>query len=237
MAATGACAGFGAIWGSSLATAATMAQVALPEPRSHGYSGRLSTGTLAAAGTLGILILPSVPLAIYAVLTQESIGKLFVAAVISGVTMLGYMLVIRVLVTLGPQAGPASECHSWDERLKVTVTVSVLPAVGVFVIVIVGIYGGWATPTEAASIGAAACGILTVTTGGMRWTGIRASLIGTAHTTAMIYLVLLGADLLNSGLTLTQLPPENSRVGSGAAACRRCWCCSRCCWCTCCSAA
>ena len=206
MAATGACAGFGAICGSSLATAATMAQVALPELKSHGYSGRLSTGTLAAAGTLGIMIPPSVPLVIYAVLTQESIGKLFMAAVIPGlIAMTGYMVVIKILVTLNPAAGPASEKHSWAERL--TATIAVLPVMGVFAVVIVGIYGGWANPTEAASIGAAACGILAIL-GGMRWKGVKASLIGTAHATAMIFLVLLGADLLNSGLALTQLPTE-----------------------------
>lgn len=207
MASTGACAGFGAICGSSLATAATMAQVALPELKAHGYSGRLSTGTLAAAGTLGIMIPPSVPLVIYAVLTQESIGKLFMAAVVPGlIAMTGYMLVIKLLVTLDPKAGPASERHSWAERLKATI--AVLPVMGVFAVVIVGIYGGWANPTEAASIGAAACGVLAVITGGMRWAGIKKSLIGTAHATAMIFLVLLGADLLNSGLALTQLPTE-----------------------------
>jgi len=207
MAATGACAGFGAICGSSLATAATMGQVALPELRAHGYSGRLSTGTLAAAGTLGILIPPSVPLVIYAVLTQESIGKLFMAAVIPGlIAMTGYMLVIRLLVTLDPSAGPATAKVSWPERLSACM--AVLPVLGVFLVVIIGIYGGWANPTEAASIGAAACGILAVATGGMRWPGLRASLIGTAHATGMIFLILLGADLLNSGLALTQLPVE-----------------------------
>ena len=207
MAATGACAGFGAICGSSLATAATMGQVALPELKAHGYSGRLATGTLAAAGTLGIMIPPSVPLVIYAVLTQESIGKLFMAAVIPGlIAMIGYMVVIKIVVTLDPKAGPASAKSTWAERLKATL--AVLPVMGVFAVVIVGIYGGWANPTEAASIGAAACGVLAVLTGGMRWKGIRTSLIGTAHATAMIFLVLLGADLLNSGLALTQLPTE-----------------------------
>lgn len=206
MASTGACAGFGAICGSSLATAATMAQVALPELKAHGYSGRLATGTLAAAGTLGIMIPPSVPLVIYAVLTQESIGKLFMAAVIPGlIAMLGYMLVIRIIVTLDPKAGPAGEKHSWADRASATL--AVLPVMGVFAVVIVGIYGGWANPTEAASIGAAACGALAIW-GGMRWAGIKASLLGTAHATAMIFLVLLGADLLNSGLALTQLPVE-----------------------------
>jgi tripartite ATP-independent transporter DctM subunit len=207
MAATGACAGFGAICGSSLATAATMAQVALPELRAHGYSGRLATGTLAAAGTLGIMIPPSVPLVIYAVLTQESIGKLFVAAVIPGlIAMLGYMLVIRLVVTLDPKAGPAAARVPWPER--VSALIGVVPVLLVFVVVIVGIYGGWANPTEAASIGAAACGVLAVVKGGLRWPGIRQSLIGTAHATAMIFLVLLGADLLNSALAITQLPTE-----------------------------
>lgn len=207
MAATGACAGFGAICGSSLATAATMAQVALPELRSHGYSGRLSTGTLAAAGTLGIMIPPSVPLVIYAVLTQESIGKLFMAAVIPGlIAMLGYMAVIRLLVVLDPKAGPAGRRHTWSERFRSTL--AVVPVMGVFAVVIVGIYGGWANPTEAASIGAAACSVLAFLTGGMRWKGFKASLVGTANTTAMIFLVLLGADLLNSALALTQMPAE-----------------------------
>ena len=207
MAATGACAGFGAICGSSLATAATMAQVALPELRAHGYSGRLATGTLAAAGTLGIMIPPSVPLVVYAVLTQESIGKLFVAAVIPGlIATLGYMLVIRIVVSFNPKAGPAADKASWSERVKALV--GVIPVILVFVVVIFGIYGGWANPTEAASIGAAACGLLAIIKGGMRWPGIKASLIGTAHATAMIFLVLLGADLLNSGLALTQLPVE-----------------------------
>jgi tripartite ATP-independent transporter DctM subunit len=207
MAATGACAGFGAICGSSLATAATMGQVALPELRAHGYSGRLATGTLAAAGTLGILIPPSVPLVIYAVLTQESIGKLFMAAVIPGViATLGYMAVIRIQVVLNPSAGPAGPVVSWADRLAAVV--EVLPVVGVFLVVIVGIYDGWANPTEAASIGAAACGVLAVWRGGLRWAGLKLSIIGTAHATAMIYMVLLGADVLNAGLAITQLPVD-----------------------------
>lgn len=215
MAATGACAGFGAICGSSLATAATMGQVALPELQKRGYSGRLATGTLAAAGTLGILIPPSVPLVIYAVLTQESIGKLFVAAVIPGlIAMTGYMLVIRLIVGLDPQAGPAAERQGWTERVRATT--SVIPVVAVFAVVIVGIYGGWANPTEAASIGAAACGFLAVFRGGMRWSGIRTSLVGTAHASAMIFMVLLGADLLNSGLALTQMPTELAQWVKGS---------------------
>jgi C4-dicarboxylate transporter, DctM subunit len=218
MAATGACAGFGAICGSSLATAATMGQVALPELRRHGYSGRLATGTLAAAGTLGILIPPSVPLVIYAVLTQESIGKLFVAAVIPGlIATLGYMIVIRLFVTINPASGAAGERVSWANRMASVV--EVLPVIGVFLVVIVGIYGGWANPTEAASIGAAACSVLAVLRGGMRWPGLRGIIIGTAYAMAMIYMVLLGADVLNAGLAITQLPSElaNWVMGSGLA--------------------
>ena len=207
MAAAAACAGFGAICGSSLATAATMGQVALPELRRHGYSGRLSTGTIAAGGTLGILIPPSVPLVIYAVLTQESIGKLFMAAVIPGlIATLGYMLVIRLVVTLNPKAGPAGERLGFRDRFAALLAVT--PVLAVFVVVIVGIYDGWANPTEAASIGAAACGILAVSKGGLRWDGIKKSILGTAQATAMIFFVLLGADLLNAGLALTQMPVE-----------------------------
>jgi tripartite ATP-independent transporter DctM subunit len=207
MAAVGACAAFGAICGSSLATAATMGQVALPELKRYNYSGSLATGALAAGGTLGIMIPPSVPLVIYAVLTQESIGKLFMAAIIPGLlAMLGYMLVIRIVVTLKPEAGPAGARVPLATALRSLI--GVLPIVLVFVVLIVGIYDGWANPTEAASIGAAACGILAVVTGGMRVEGVVKSLVSTAEATAMIFLVLLGADMLNSGLAITQMPAE-----------------------------
>ncbi|MGB4346134.1 MAG: TRAP transporter large permease [Burkholderiaceae bacterium] len=207
MAAVGACAAFGAICGSSLATAATMGQVALPELKRYRYAGSLATGALAAGGTLGIMIPPSVPLVIYAVLTQESIGKLFMAAIIPGLlAMAGYMLVIRIVVALKPEAGPAGVRVPLAIALRSML--GVLPILLVFLVVIVGIYDGWANPTEAASIGAAACGILAVVTGGMRMQGLVKSLTGTAEATAMIFLVLLGADMLNSGLAITQMPTE-----------------------------
>ena len=202
-----ACAAFGAISGSTVATTATIAQVAYPEMRRINYSGRLATATVAAGGTLGILIPPSVPLIIYAVLTQESIAQLFVAAVIPGIlAVIGYMVVLRIMVAREGGHDQEQAKASTAERIKAFV--NVLPVIGVFTVVIVGIYGGWSNPTEAASIGAAACGILAVIQGGMRWDGIRTSLLGTAETTAMIFLVLLGADLLNSGLALTQMPNE-----------------------------
>ena len=207
MASIGACAGFGAICGSSLATAATMGQVALPELKRFGYSGALATGALAAGGTLGIMIPPSVPLVVYAILTQESIGKLFMAAVLPGlIAMLGYMLVVRIIVTLKPSAGPAGPVVPWPARLRSLFEVT--PVLLVFIVVIVGIYGGWANPTEAAAIGAAACGILAIVSGGMRAQGLIASALGTAQATAMIFLVLLGADMLNTTLALSQMPGE-----------------------------
>ena len=207
MAAVGACAGFGAICGSSLATAATMGQVALPELRRYGYAGSLATGALAAGGTLGIMIPPSVPLIIYAILTQESIGKLFMAAVIPGIlAMLGYMLVIQIIVHRNPEKGPAGARVPWPERIRALLGVG--PVLVVFIVVIVGIYAGWATPTEAAAIGAAACGILGVVTGGMRMKGLIDSVVDMAQATAMIYLVLLGADMLNAALALSQMPAE-----------------------------
>ena len=207
MASVGACAGFGAICGSSLATAATMGHVALPELKRLGYSGSLATGTLAAGGTLGIMIPPSVPLVIYAILTQESIGKLFMAAILPGlIAMVGYMVVIQIMVRLNPGSGPAGPRVGWGERLRSLLVV--LPVLLVFVVVIVGIYGGWANPTEAAAIGAAACGVLAVANGGLRWRGLWNVGLGTAQTTAMIFLVLLGADQLNTALALSQMPTE-----------------------------
>jgi C4-dicarboxylate transporter DctM subunit len=207
MAAIGACAGFGAICGSSVATAATMGQVALPELRRFGYSGSLSTGALAAGGTLGIMIPPSVPLVIYAILTQESIGKLFVAAVLPGaIAMLGYMLIVKIVVSLKPAAGPAGPRAAWRERFRSLL--AVFPVLLVFLVVIVGIYGGWANPTEAAAIGAAACGAIAIANGGLRGRGLLASALGTAQHTAMIFLVLLGADMMNTALALSQMPGE-----------------------------
>ena len=215
IASIGACASFGAICGSSLATAATMGQVALPELKRANYSGALATGAVAAGGTLGIMIPPSIPLVIYAILVEESIGKLFMAAVIPGlIAMVGYMLVVKIYVTLRPNAGPAGAKAGVGEKLRSLL--AVFPVLMVFVVVIVGIYGGWASPAEASAIGAAACGILGVVTGGMRWRGIRDSMLGMAQATAMIYLVLLGADMLNTTLALTQMPAELAQWVKGS---------------------
>ena len=211
IATVGGCAMFGAICGSSLATAATMSQVALPEMRRYGYSASLSTGTLAAGGTLGILIPPSVILVIYAIYTEQSIGHLFLAALVPGViATLGYMIAVAAFVRMSPGSGPAGERYGLAARLRSVR--DVWPVALVFVLVVAGIYLGWFSPTEGAAIGAAAVGLIAVTLGGMRWQGLRRSLFETAEITAMIFLILLGAEIFNAFLALTQMPVELAKL-------------------------
>jgi C4-dicarboxylate transporter DctM subunit len=159
MAAIGACAGFGSICGSSLATAATMGRVALPELRKYGYSGGFSTATLAAGGTLGILIPPSIVLVIYAILTEQNIAKLFLAAFIPGIlAALGYVIAISIYVRLHPDAAGVKAAVPYAERFKALF--DVWPVLLVFALVVGGIYQGWFTPTEGAAVGAAGTGFI-----------------------------------------------------------------------------
>lgn len=205
MAAIGGSAGFGAIAGSSLATAATMAQVALPEMRRYGYSGALATGTVAAGGTLGILIPPSIVLVIYAVLTEQNIAKLFAAAFIPGfLAALGYMLAITVFVRLYPDEGPVGARASYGERFRELVRV--WPVLVIFLLVIGGIYAGVFTPTEAAAVGAFGTGLQALLNRTLTRRALLRTLLNTASATGMIFLIVLGADLLNVFLALTRLP-------------------------------
>lgn len=205
MASIGGCAAFGAICGSSLATAATMGQVALPEMKRYNYSGALATGSLAAGGTLGILIPPSVILVLYALMAEQSIAKMFVAALVPGVlAALGYMVAVAIFVSRNPDDGPAGPRANWAERLgalRETWTLIVI-----FALVIVGMYRGWFTPTEAAAVGAFGTGLLAVLHGGMRLRGIADCLRGTAVTSGMIFLILLGAETFNAFLAQTRTP-------------------------------
>jgi C4-dicarboxylate transporter DctM subunit len=204
MAGVTACAGFGAICGSSLATAATMGQVALPELKAHGYSGRFATAVLSAGGTLGILIPPSVPLVIYAILTEQNIAKLFLAAFIPGIlAAIGYMVVIAIVARVSPKDAPAGDRYSWGQRLQALV--ATWPVMLIFAVVIGGIYGGFFTPTEAASIGTVATAFVAWRSGGLRGKGFLQCMYGTAAATGMIFLILLGADVLNVFLVLTQV--------------------------------
>ena len=202
-----ACGAFGAICGSSVATAATITGVALPEMKRHGYSGRLSTGTLAAGGTLGILIPPSVPLVIYAILTEQNIAKLFMAAFIPGlIAMVGYMVVISIVAHRNPGEAPAGDRFSWVQRLKAVS--ETWPVMLIFAVVIGGIYGGFFTPTEAASIGTVATAAVALTSGGLRGKGFLECVYGAAASTGMIFMILIGADVLNVFLVLTRLNTE-----------------------------
>lgn len=205
MAAVGACAGFGAICGSSLATAATMGQVTLPELRKYGYSGALATATLAAGGTLGILIPPSVILVIYAILTEQNIAKLFVAAFVPGIlAAIGYMIAIAIYVRVNHDAAGHRERTPYRERFEALA--GVWPVMIVFIAVIGGIYTGVFTPTEAAAIGAAGTGIISLLNRGLTRSNFIEAILSTASSTAMIFLIVLGAGALNGFLAMSQLP-------------------------------
>ncbi len=205
MSAVGACAGFGAICGSSIATAATMAQVALPELRRYGYSGALATGTLAAGGTLGVLIPPSIVLVLYAILTEQNIAKLFVAAFIPGIiAAIGYMVTIAIYVRVSPGSAGSRDRAPYSERFRALL--DVWPVLLVFAVVVGGIYLGWFTPTEGAAVGAAGTGLVALLNGGLTWKTLVESILSTAAATAMIFFIVYGAAFFNSFLALSQMP-------------------------------
>ena len=205
MAAVGACAGFGAICGSSLATAATMGKVALPELRRLGYSGALSTGALAAGGTLGILIPPSVILIIYSILTEQNIAKMFLCAFIPGIlAAIGYIIAISIYVRLNNKAGPTRKRVPWKTRFNLFK--NIWHIILIFVVMIGGIYLGLFTPTEGAAIGAAGTGLIAVIKKSFNFDAFIEVIESTAVTTGMIFFVLLGAEFFNSFIALTQLP-------------------------------
>ncbi|MFV1440001.1 MULTISPECIES: TRAP transporter large permease [unclassified Phaeobacter] len=207
MAAIGACAGFGAICGSSLATAATMGRVALPELRNYGYAGGFSTATLAAGGTLGILIPPSVVLVIYAILTEQNIAKLFLAAFIPGIlAAIGYVIAISVYVRVFPGSAGTRPPVPWGERFAALF--HVWPVLLVFGLVVGGIYLGWFTPTEGAAVGALGTGLIAWLNGGLNRETLTDSFMVTARSTAMIFFIVLGAGFYNGFLALTKVPQE-----------------------------
>ncbi|MEI2814508.1 MAG: TRAP transporter large permease [Burkholderiaceae bacterium] len=214
MAAVLASAAFGSICGSSVATAATITSVALPEMKRHGYSGRLATGTLAAGGTLGILIPPSVPLVIYAILAEQNIAKLFAAAMIPGIiAMLGYMAAIAIYVRVVPGQAPLVEDDA--PKLTLAAVLAIIPITLVFFIVFGGIYGGFFTPTEGAAVGAAATFVAALIKREMTVQKFKHCFYATAESAAMIFMIFLGADLMNSALSLTQVPAQLASVVNG----------------------
>ena len=214
MASIGACTAFGAVCGSSVATTATMGRAAFPELRRVGYADRLAAGTLAVGGTLGILIPPSVILIVYAISTEQNIAKLFMAALIPGLMAAAfYMAAVALIVRRHPEAGPAAPGLSRPERWRALALV--WPMLLVAVIVVGGIYGGVFTPTEGAGVGAVATLCVGLVERRLGLKGIKAALLQTAELTAMIFLVLLGAEIFNAFLAFSDLPNAAAEAVGG----------------------
>jgi tripartite ATP-independent transporter DctM subunit len=202
-----ACGGFSAICGSSLATAATMSKVAMPEMRRFGYSDSLATASIAAGGTLGILIPPSVILIIYGIMTEQSIDKLFLAGVIPGLIGIAFYLVaVQWTVIRNPSAGPAGARVGWRERL--IAFKNVWGIVALFTAILGGIYFGIYTTTEAAGIGAAGALLIALFRGMLTWRNLVESLIATIRTTATLFWVLIGAQIFQRFIVRAGMPED-----------------------------
>jgi len=205
------CGGFAAICGSSAATAATMTRVALPEMKKHGYSERLATGVIAAGGTLGVLIPPSIALAVYGLLTQQSVGLLFMAGVVPGIiAIVMYMLVVRAWLAMRPQDAPAGHQAAMRERLSSLTRLG--PIMLLILFVIGGIYGGLFTPTEAGAVGAA--GAIAIVALGRRlsWKNLFSSLAESVRMGAAILLIMAGAVLFGYFLAVTETPQKAAQL-------------------------
>jgi len=202
-----ACAGFGAICGSSIATAATMAKVAYPPMRKFGYSDVLATGVIAGAGTLGIIIPPSTVMVIYGIMTETNIGKLFAAGILPG--LLGAALLcaaVQYITWRDPKAGPPGEKSSWRERLSAVKEVWGVALL--FVVVMGGIYGGVFTATEGASIGATGAFLFALARRSLTWAVLFDILVESARTTAMLFIILIGALIFANFVNFTSMPAD-----------------------------
>ncbi len=202
LAAVTACGGFSAVSGSSLATAATMTRVALPEMQAQGYSPRLAAGSLAAGGTLGIMIPPSIALLLYALMTEQSVATLFIAGIVPGVLAYSlYVLTIMILVWWRPELGGQ---RSTDDTPCAQVLLRAVPVLVLFLLVMGGLYSGVFTPTEAA--GAGAClALLFALVRGMGWSEFKAALHETLRISAAIFLILIGAEVFGYLLSVSQI--------------------------------
>lgn len=202
-----ACAAFGSISGSTVATTATIAQVAYPQMRRIGYSGRLATAALATGGTMGVLLPPSVTLMVYAILTEQNITKMFLAAYVPALlAAAGYLIAIAVMVRLHPEHAPAAEAASGREVLQAGLRV--WPILAIFAVVFGGIYGGLFTATEGAAIGVVLTTAITLARGELDRAKFASAVRTTAQTSGMIFLIFIGADMINASLALSQLPAQ-----------------------------
>ena len=209
-----ACGGFAAVCGSSVATAATFSTVAYPEMRRFQYPESFSTGVIAAGGTLGIMIPPSTVLAVYAILTEQDIGKLFMAGVVPGLlAVLMYVLTIALIVAARPHLLPAGERKSWPERLSGLK--EVWAPLLLFVFVMVGLYTGFFTPTEAGGVGAVGAFLIGLLRGKLTPALVREALLSATRTSAAVFTVLIGALLFGYFLTLTQVPQNVTEFLTG----------------------
>ena len=205
------CAAFSAVSGSSVATAVTIGKVALPEMRRLGYADGLATGSVAAGGTLGFLIPPSTGFVIYAILTEQSIGRLFMAGILPGLLLVVLFIATVWIVALrNPAEAPAGPNVPMGERFRILGNAA--PLLAVMVLTIGGIYIGAFTPVEASGIGAALVIILALLTGKLNWQGFYEAMLDTLKTTAMLYMIVIGANVLNPFFAVTQIP---SMLGDG----------------------
>ncbi len=205
-----ACAGFGAICGSSLATTSTMGKVVIPHLKRAGYSASLITGSVSAGGTLGVLIPPSIVLIIYAILTEQNLAKLFVAAFIPGVlSVLGYIVVVSIYIRLVPEAiFPTTHFIETSFKKKINTLLKNGVVLGLFGIVVGGIYFGIFTPSEGAGVGVFITFLIGLKRKAFSFKKIKKALLDTATTTAMIYLIILGTSVFNSFLAFANFPQE-----------------------------
>ena len=203
----GACAAFGAICGSSIATAATFSKVAIPEMRRHGYEDGLAAGCVASAGTLGILIPPSVILAIYALVAEQPLPTLFAAALFPGLLLAAlYVVVVVIIARLRPQWTPKVPAMPIGERLRAAKDLWKLALL--FFLAVVGIYLGWFSPTEAAAVAAFAAIVIGFATRGLNWSTLFEALLETVYSTAMLFFIIVGAFIFSRFIVLTRLPNE-----------------------------
>ncbi|ARP51970.1 MULTISPECIES: TRAP transporter large permease [Alcaligenes] len=202
-----ACGAFSALCGSSMATTAAMGRVAMPNMRKYNYDDRLATGSIAAGGTLGILIPPSVMMVVYGILTETDIGKLFAAGFLPGmIAMLLYLITVLIITAVNPNLGRPGEKASWRERFEATKGVMAITVL--FIVIMGGIYGGVFTPTEAAGIGAAATFLLTLKRRGWQPRMYLTVLIEAAQTTAIMFALVIGALVFTNFLTVAGLPNQ-----------------------------
>jgi C4-dicarboxylate transporter, DctM subunit len=207
LATVAACGGFAAISGSSVATAATFSTIAFPEMRRYGYPQSFSTGVIAAGGTLGVMLPPSTVLTVYGLITQQDIGKLFIAGILPGVLAASmYMITIACIGVVRPGYLPTGPRSSWTERLSALK--DVWATLLLFIFVIGGLYGGWFTPTEASGMGAGGAFLIGLLRGRLSRKDIRSSLLGATRTAAAVFTVLIGALLFGYFLTVTQTPQK-----------------------------